>query len=270
MRALATVVILAACGRVHFEPAPDAPPPTPTVRVVSQAYWTSSFGPEVGTSGMSMTGYELDAPGVVDGELLVAIACIDNGSMTTWPDPLGPGFVQLDQRFWGNDGQTCAVDWKIASGEPAMYTGVYGPNIVSGSALLVLLAIDGAAPSAPIADRAIGNTVGAGVNPVTAVSPGVTAPVANTLVLYATGSDWECFQSSNVTFTVPSGFAPLFASTDRGGTDHGKDWTTFQVVQRALATPGPTGTITSTETSDGPASCVATPWTAALAIVPPS
>lgn len=270
---LATLAMVAGCGRAGFDAlatndaaaAPDAET-APAARVVSQAYWTNWFGTEIGTPGMSMQGYAIDASGVVDGELLLIVACIDNGSDTVWPTPLGPGFEQLHQKLWGNDGQTCAIDWKYAAGEPATYTGTYGPGIVSGSALIALVAIAGVTSLSPISGSSIATGGGAGVNPVMASSIGITTTVPDSLVLYATGSDWECYEVTDVTFTVPEGFTQLFLSSDRGGVM--KDWTTFQIATRAMPEPGATGPITNTETSTGSASCVATPWTAALAIEP--
>lgn len=86
-------------------------------------------------------------------------------------------------------------------------------------------------------------------------------------MLYATGSDWECYESTNVTFSTPTGFTQLFASSDRGALPT-KDWTTFQIASLEMPVPGATGMITSTESSTGAANCLATPWTAALAIEP--
>lgn len=275
-RLLGVAFLVAACGRVGFDDQvasgdgalePDAPLGAPVARVVSQAYWTNWFGTEIGTPGTNFDGYSLPTAGVVDGELLLIIACIDNGSDTVWPTPLGPGFRQTFQRFWGNDGQTCAIDWKIADNEPAAYTGTYGPGIVSASSLLVLVAIPGADPVLPFEGSVDLTGSGTGTNPVQAMSPGVTTTVPNSLVLYATGSDWECFEVTDVTFTVPTDFTQLFVASDRGNTAT-KDWTTFQIATRYMPTPGPTGTITNTETSTGTADCLATPWTSALVIRP--
>lgn len=271
---LVLLACLAGCGRLGFDetaasgaPGADANAATPVARVVSQAYWTNWFDMPnpIGTPGTSFTGYSLPTQGVADGELLLIVACVDNGSDTVWPDPLGPGFTQIEQRRWGNDGQSCSVNWKIASSEPAAYTGTYGPGIVSASALLVLLAVSGADT---IDDHMFTYGAGTGTNPVSATSPGVTTSAPDSLVVYATGSDWECFEVTSVAFTVPAGFTQLFVSTDRGGIANRKDWTAFQIATRPMSVPGATGAITSSETSDGSPQCLATPWTAAIVIPP--
>lgn len=277
----AAAISITACGRVGFEDidagadtssdvAVDAQPAL-TARVASQAYWTNWFGTTFGTPGMAMTGYSIattaDTGGLADGELLLLVACVDNGSDTVWPNPIAPGFTQIFQRRWGNDGQSCAIAYKIAANEPATYAGTYGPGIVSGSALIALLAIRGASSTTPVSDSTFVVDTGGGKNPVNATSPGVTTTVPGSLVLYATGSDWECFEVTDVTFSTPAGFTQLFASSDRGALP-AKDWTTFQIATQTLAVPGSTGQITSTESSTGSSACLATPWTATLAITP--
>ena len=107
---------------------------------------------------------------------------------------------------------------------------------------------------------------GAGTNPVAAMSPGLATTVPDSLVMYMTGSDWECYEVTDVSFTVPADFTSLFVSSDRGGAT--KDWTVFQIDERTLPVPASTGPIASTETSTGTAACVATPFTAVLAIAP--
>jgi hypothetical protein len=239
-------------------------PVVPVARVASSAHWTNWFGTELTSPGMAMTGYSLPTGDVVDGELLVVIACIDNGSDTLWPDPIGPGFTQLFQKNWGNDGQTCAVATKIAASEPASYTGTYGPGIISGSAVIALLAIDNASG---ITAQEFTTGSGGGINPVVATSAGVTTTVPDSLVLHVTGADWQCYEVTDVTFTLPTGFSQLFLLTDRGSLIT-KDWTTMQIATQLQSAPGPTGTIMTTETSTGTAACVGTPWSAVLAVAP--
>ncbi len=241
-----------------------APRPTPVARVLSTAYWTNWFGPVYETPGMSVTGYEIPTAGVVDGELLVFVACVDNGTSTVWPNPLGPGFTQLTQDGWGHDGQTCAIDWKVAAGEPASYTGTYGPGIVSASAVLTLIAISGADPIAPVGPSLVTVGTGADLNPVESSSLGVTTTVPNALLLYTASGDWNCFNVSTVTFTVPSGYTTLLQLGDHGTEE--KDWTAIQVERSEQALPGPTGTVSSTMMST--TTCAATPWNALLAIYP--
>jgi hypothetical protein len=240
--------------------------PTPIPRVVSTAYWTNWFGPVFETPGMSMMGYEIPSAGVADGELLLLIGCIDNGTSAVWPDPLAPGFTQLTQDFWGHDGQTCVVDWKIADAEPAIYAGTYGPGIVSASAVLALIAVSGVDPIAPISASQVAVATGSDVdvNPVTSTSLGVTTTAPNTLLLYAANADWNCYNVSTVSFTVPTGYRTLLQLSDHGNAD--KDWTAIQIEAGEQAVPGPTGPVSSTMTST--TECGATPWNVVLAIRP--
>lgn len=277
--ALVIALLSAACGRLGFENAtsvsdgdidaePDAAPGPPVARVVTQAYWTNWFGSTFGTGGMSMTGYSVPTSGVVDGELLLLVACVDNGSDTVWPDPLGPGYTQLVQQKWGNDGQSCAVGWKIASSEPATYTGTYGPGIISGSSLISLVAFSAATPL-EIGTFSFSFGMGTGTNPVVSNHAGVISTKNNALAFYMTGSDWECYEVSDVTFTVPTGWTQLSVLSDRGAAAT-KDWTIMQLATLALPAPADTGPISNTETSTGSAACVARPFTGAVVIQPAS
>jgi hypothetical protein len=274
VRRFAVLALLAsaACGRIGFDGAAtvdadvvtdDVPVSNrPTARVATTSFWTDWFGMTFGTPGMSKTGYEISTAGVVDGELLLIVACIDNGSDTVWPDPLGPGYTQIHQQRWGSDGQTCAINWKIAASEPATYTGTYGPGIVSGSAVIALVAIRNASS---IGETNFIPAIGTSMNPVVQVSSGVTTTQPDALVLYISIADWECFEVTDVTITTPTGFSRLFISTDRGE-GATKDWTIFEIAQRDMPAPGPTGTIMNTATSTGTAACKALPWTGTLVI----
>jgi len=239
--------------------------PTPVARVVQSAYFSDWFGPVFGTPGMSRSGYAIDTTGVSDGELLVIVACVDNGSDTVWPDPLAPGFTRITQDNWGTDHQSCAIAWRIAHQEPATYAGTYGPGIVSGSSVIALLGITGIDAAHPV--TASLTTIGTGgpVNPVPTSSAGVTTTTPNSLVLYVDSADWDCFNVSTVSYTLPTGFRSLFEMSDQG-TASPKDWTTFQIAMSSQAVPGPTGTIANVQTST--TTCNAIPWNVAIAISP--
>jgi hypothetical protein len=236
----------------------------PVARLVSSAYFTDWFGPAYGTSGVGRTGFQISSVGVQDGELLLLIGCIDNGSTTAWPSPLAPGFTQLDQDTWGTDVQTCVVAWKLADHEPSTYAGTYGQGIVSGSSVLALVAITGARSVDPIADYLVTPTSGTDAMPVLARSTGVITRTPDTLVVFAANADWTCSGAHDVSATVPEGFSTLLHLGDQGSQTC--DWTWLQIETMTQHAIGPTGPISTTQTSSTP--CAGTGWTAALAISP--
>ncbi len=251
-------------GEMCQDAGPIPPPPgTPPVpRLVSNAYFGGSSGSEFASAGMSHAGFAVDATGIVDGELVLFIASVDNGSNTTWPNPIAPGFHQITQQFYGTDGQTFVVDWKIADHEPASYAGVYGQGIGSAAATISLLAVSGVDRLAPIDAMSATFQPGGGMTPVVGASDGVTTHVPHCTLLYASGADWLGEGGSN-TFEPPAGFTLLAALGDHGN-DHWQ-WTSQQVAfksQDAAAATGPiSGSLTGTFN--------ATAWTVVLAIAPP-
>jgi hypothetical protein len=126
------------------EPMPGACTDAPVPRHIANAYFTNWSGATFQSPGMMHGGFEIPTDGIVDGDLVLFIANIDNGGPTVWPDPIAPGFQQLVQQFYGADGQTYVVAWKIAGGEPATYSGTYGGGIMSASATISLVAVSGA------------------------------------------------------------------------------------------------------------------------------
>lgn len=236
----------------------------PVARLISAAYFTDWYGTAYGTPGMGRTGYEIRSVGVRDGELLLLIGCIDNGSTTVWPSPLGPGFTQLEQDTWGTDVQTCVVAFKVAGAEPSTYAGTYGQGIFSGSSVLALVAISGARSVDPITDYLATPTPGTNATPVVASSTGLITSSPDTLVVFAASADWACTASHVVSATVPPGFSTLLHRGDQG-TD-ACDWTWLQIETMTQHVAGPTGQISSTQTSS--TGCTGTGWTAALAIAP--
>jgi hypothetical protein len=236
------------------------PPPVP--RFISKAYaGTQGQGTSVGSPGMSLDGYQISTAGIEDGDLVLFIANVDNGSDSVWPDPVAPGFTQLYQSFYnGGDGQTYVVDWKIADHEPATYAGQYGQGKGSSAATIALIAVTGYLDAAPINASAAANELGQeGAAPATATSDGVNTSVPNTTLIWAYGSDWLGSPGNN-TFAPPAGFTELVAFGDHGG--NGWDWTSQEVSYRANPSSGPTGTISGTLMG----SQKSTPWEVLIAI----
>lgn len=243
--------------------APDQGTPSLNARVIANAYWTDYGGNTYSSSGgMSKTGFEVPTTGVVNGDLLLFIANIDNGSNSLWPVPIATGFTELTQHFFGSDGQTFTVSWKIANNEPSKYTGTYGPGIASGSSTITLLAISGAHPTNPI--DMFQETYGAtsAQNPVIPTSPGVTTTKTNTLLVFAAGADWLNQTGSN-TFVLPPGFTQLAAFGDHGNSQW--DWTSQMIGTKPMPAAGATGTLSGELDA---ATINGYPWAVVVAIAP--
>lgn len=234
----------------------------PVARLVSSAHFTDWYGPAYGTHGMSRAGFAIETAGVRDGELLLLIGCVDNGSSTAWPSPLAPGFTQLGQDTWGSDQQTCVVAWRIAAAEPESYAGSYGPGIVSGSSVLALVAVSGARSVNPIATYALVAPAQADTDPVDATSSGLVTTGSDTAIVFAASADWTCPVAHGVSSTLPAGFTSLLHEGDHG--DDTCDWTWLQIATASQHAAGPTGPLSSTER--GTPACTGSAWTAAIAI----
>ena len=236
--------------------------PVPVARLIGNAYYSDHSGSTFEfPAGMSKTSFEISTTGIVDGDLVVFIANIDNGSGTIWPNPIAPGFTQLAQAFYGGDGQSYVVAWKLAKSEPATYSGVYGSGVGSGSATITLIAVSGANQTEPINAFLSEYDPGTAVTPVPAVSTGVTTTVPNCLLLYAAGSDWMGSPGTN-TFTLPTGFTSLTTIADRGGAMW--DWTSQMIGSAPKPATGATGAISGS--MEG--TFTGTAWTAVIAIAP--
>ncbi len=258
-RDLATVPGSDLTNAGDLKPVPGAPVP----RVLANAYFTNYFGTTFESPvGMSQLGYEIPTAGVVNGELLLFIATIDNNGSNVWPDPFAPGFAQLAQVEYGVDGQNYVVAWKIANNEPAIYSGSYVTNNGSGSTSATLLAVSGAHASAPINVFLSSFASGSEVDPVVAASVGVTTTAANCTLIYAAGADWATGPGST-TFSTPAGYTQLAALGDHGGPMW--DWSAHQVAWATQAAAGPTGAVTGS--FDGTQSGLG--WTVLIAIAPP-
>jgi len=214
---------------------------TPTPRLIAQAYFSDAGTfTYASTAGMKKTGFEVPTAGIVDGDLVLFIASIDNGSNTVWPNPIAPGFTQIAQNFYGSDGQTFVAAYKIASGEPPKYTGTYGSGIGSGSSAISLIAVSGANSAMPI-DNSLASFVStAGMNPVNGGSSGLVTTAANCTLLLAGGADWLGEGGSNA-FVLPSGFKSLSQLGDHGTLEW--DWTSQQVSWGTQAAAGATGAL---------------------------
>ena len=215
--------------------------PTPTPRLIAQAWFSdASASTYASTAGMKKTGFEVTTAGIVDGDLVVFIASIDNGSNTVWPNPIAPGFTQIAQNFYGTDGETFVVAYKIASGEPPKYTGTYGSGIGSGSSTIALIAVSGASSVMPIDNSLATFSSAAGMNPVNGGTNGFVTTAANCTLLLAGGADWLGAGGSNA-WVLPSGFQSLSQLGDHGTLEW--DWTSQQVSWATQATAGATGAV---------------------------
>jgi len=232
--------------------------PAPQVRLISHAYYSSSSA----SSGMSGSGWTIPTTGVHDDDLLLFIANIDNGSVDAWQLPAG--FTSSANNFFGSDGQTYVAGYKRAHGEASSYSASYGgTNIVSASAVIMLLAVTGYDPAQPVSS-AIDMPGAVGVHPVP-LAGDVTTVRANSLLVFAGGADWLSGTGANLTQTPPPGYTTIEAITDRGGSS--VTWTSQLVAYKVQPTVGDTGQHTGSIT---PAPAIdGMPWTIELVIPPP-
>jgi hypothetical protein len=237
--------------------------PTPTPRLIAQAWFSDATATTyASTVGMKKTGFEVTTAGIVDGDLVLFIASIDNGSNTVWPNPIAPGFTQIAQNFYGSDGQTFVVAYKIASGEPPKYTGTYGSGIGSGSSTIALIAVSGASSAMPIDNSLASFASTAGMNPVNGGSSGFVTTAANCTLVLAGGADWLGLGGSNA-WVLPSGFKSLSQLGDHGTIEW--DWTSQQVAWAPQPTAGATGALNWSATGS-PQNGQS--WTVLIAVAP--
>jgi hypothetical protein len=235
---------------------------TPTPRLIANAWFSNFSGTTyASTTGMTKTAFEVPTAGIVDGDLVIFIANIDNGSNTLWPDPIAPGFTQIAQNYFGSDGQTFVVSYKIAQNEPAKYTGTYGQGNGSGSAVIALLAVSGASQVMPVDNSLASFSSDAGMSPVNGSSSGFVTTKPNCALILAGGVDW-LGQGGTNTFTLPGGFTKLSQLGDHGTAAW--DWTSQQVAWSTQAAAGATGTVdwSATGSYNGQA------WTVLVAVAP--
>lgn len=228
---------------------PDAP--GATARLVRNAWYSNNYplggpamGPLLASPGMSTSGYSIDTAGIVDDDIVLFIGAIDNGNLNNdiWKVPLG--FTQLEQRFFGHDGETFVVGWKLARGEPTTYSAAYGNGVFSAAATITLIAVSGASTAAPSSTNGFTDQTS---KPTFARSDGLATVAANTTLIFAAGADWDQFVGTT-TFTPPAGYTQLAAFGDHGdGSDVAGewDWTSQQVSFAVQHTPGPTGVVSA-------------------------
>jgi len=214
---------------------------TPVPRLIAQAWYSDFSGTTyASTVGMTKTQFEVPTAGIVDGDLVVFIANIDNGSNTLWPDPIAPGFTQIAQAYYGSDGQTFVAAYKIAHNEPPKYTGTYGQGNGSGSSVITLIAVSGANSAKPVDNSLASFSSAPGMTPVDGGSTGFVTTAANCTLLLAGGVDWLGAGGTN-TFTLPGGFTSLSQLGDHGTAAW--DWTSQQVSWSTQPLAGATGAV---------------------------
>lgn len=240
---------------------PDMTKPTLAARLINNAYYCVNGSNTYASAGMTHDAFQLSTAGVVNGDLLLVIGNVDNGSNSVWPVPIFSGFTELVQQYFGSDGQTYVLSWKIANNEPATYTATYGSGAGSSCATISLIAVSGANPAAPINVFVNEYNAASPQDPVIAASTGVTTTVANTLLIYAAGSDWLS-QTGSSTYVLPTGFTQLTAFGDHGNSQW--EWTSQMIGYKAQAAIGPTGAISGTMDS----TINGMPWSAVIAIAP--
>jgi len=241
VRALAPVLLVGCFSK----PAPpsDATSGVPFVRIVHNAYFSDHYpnpstghtgNPTYASPGMTKDQYTVDASGVVEGDLLLLIGTIDNGATDTWVLP--PNFFQIDQRTFGTDGETFVVGYKIAgSSEPGGYGENYAGPLFSAAATVTLVAIGGAAQTAPDSTTSVTNNA---VTPVPAVADPLTTTEPETMVMYVAGLDSSDFDTST-TFKIPMGYTQIAAFGDHGTSAF--DWSAQMIATRVQSTPGSSG-----------------------------
>lgn len=241
------VLVLGLAGCVSIPPfrgeqaSPDAAPSPLAVRLIGNA-WRDGGAGGTGTPGMMQELYSIPTTGIVDGDLVVFVANVDNGFQDFWKLP--PAFNTIANRKFGGDGQSYAVGWKVAATEPAVYSETYRyAMMTSGAATITLLAVTGYDQENPINASISWDADLVQSDPANVTSPGVTTTVDNTLLIYAAGADWEGESGTN-TFNPPDGFTLLTSFGDRGPlTDATKnwDWTSQMVASKVFPMAGETG-----------------------------
>lgn len=241
--------------------APDLTKPTLAARLINNAYYCTNGVNTYASAGMTHDAFQLSTSGVVNGDLVLVIGNVDNGSNSVWPVPIFSGFTELAQQYFGSDGQTYVLSWKIANNEPATYTATYGSGAGSSCATISLIAVSGANPAAPINVFINEYNAASPQDPVIAASSGVTTTVANTLLIYAAGSDWLS-QTGSSTYVLPTGFTQLTAFGDHGNSQW--EWTSQMIGYKPQPAIGATGPISGTMDS----TINGMPWSAVIAVAP--
>jgi hypothetical protein len=226
----------------------------PVVRFFRDAWFSDSSpncvhgGSAVASPGMTYVGFSIDATGVQPGEVLLLVGTIDNGNNMVWGMP--DGFIPLEEQFYGTDNETMVVAWKVAgSNEPPVYSGIYqgSSDICSAAAAISLIAVDGADPSQP--DSTHDEFEGIS-SPTNGTSGGLTTTVDHTLLIWASGADWDQYQGTVNTFAAPSGYTMVTAFGDHGDQTMADqlawDWTSQMIASHEVPTPTNKSAVTGT------------------------
>ncbi|MBV8761512.1 MAG: hypothetical protein JO257_29725 [Deltaproteobacteria bacterium] len=238
--------------------AADSAATTPIVATKVGEAWYSAQGL---SPNMSQQQYWVQTTGIVDGDIVVFIANVDNGSNSVWMLPTG--FHQLHQIKFGNDGQTFVVGWKLAAGEPNVYTEPYGNGIISGHAVVAVFDVHGANPAGPTSTFTLGTNQTQ--SPAILPSNGIAISAAHSLLMFAGGVDWDQPDGTSVAmFTEPAGFATLEELSDQGGVMF--EWTTQMVSTIAVDAPR-TAVPHMASVASSPLR-IGIPWTVELAFAP--
>ena len=238
-------------------PADGTAAAAPVARKIASAWYSAETTP---SAGMSANGYSVPTAGINNGDLVLFIANIDNGSNTTWPLPTA-SFHQIEQINYGGDGQTFFAAWAIANNEPAAYAQSYSGSLNSASAAVTLLAVTGADPTHPIETDM--PKLGANSAPVVLASDGVTTTLPSSLVIFAGGADWAT-PDETATFTPPAGYDVLDEISDKGGLTF--QWTLQLVASKVIPAAGATGSLSGSIATAPNVS--GAPWTLTIAIAP--
>jgi hypothetical protein len=265
------LLVMALSGCVSIPPyqgttqdaSPDVATTSPlAARMIGNAYRN---GAGAGTSGMSATGFTIPTTGIVDGDLVLFIANVDNGADNFWNLPAG--FQVIANRHNGQDGQSYVFGYKIAASEPTLYTGTYGPSSTSAAATVSLVAVTGYDPVVPI-NVSLPWDYPDDADPANISTPGVTTTVDNTLLIYAAGVDWHGEDGQN-TYVPPDGFTMI---TTLGDEVTKWQWTSQMIASKVQPASGATGMLADTtlgvKSADTAVHIPGAGWTVLVAIAP--
>jgi hypothetical protein len=232
-------------------------------RVIANAYYSEGLAH---SSGMTGSGYSISTAGIIDGDVVLLIANIDNGINDDFELP-GPNFTRLFDYKYGADGQTYFAAYAIAHDEGAVYTGAYTQTGGSQNAAMTLLAIAGADTSNPINyfnDHLGSNAVQSPIAEVTGGSDATTTD--SCVVVVAAGADWENSAGGTVVEEVSSEVMLLAELTDEGNLSTNLEWTSQTVGWFPQPTAGPLGS-NSIKLVSGSAE-MGQPWGIVIAVAP--
>jgi hypothetical protein len=232
-------------------------------RVIANAYYSEGVA---NSSGMSGSGYSIPTTGILDGDLVILIANIDNGINDDFALP-GSNFMKLFDAKYGADGQTYFAAYGVAHNVGAVYTGAYVQTGGSQNAAMTLLAIAGADTSNPInyfKDHLGSDAVQSPDAEVTGETDATTTN--NCVAVVAAGADWENSAGGTVVEELPSELMLLAELTDEGNLKTQMEWTSQTVGWFPQPTAGLLGS-NSISLVTGSAE-MGQPWGIVIAVAP--